>query len=183
MARRGRDRLGYTEWRTVPVNVRGRSVVVAGKPGVAGWEGADVAAELLAEQIQVRPADTCLDLNCGMGLAGTVAAMLAPEGRAVLCDRSLVAVEAARRTLAANGAGNAVVVHSDGTGHLRTSGPFDLATVRVPKERAAGLQLVWDAYQALRPDGRLYVAGANDEGIKTFLRPVQHLFWEVTLLD
>ena len=183
MARRERVGHDYAQWRTAPVDVRGRSVVVARKPGVAGWDGPDVAAELLAEQIQVPPAGACLDLNCGSGLAGAVAAMLAPQGRVILCDRNLVAVEAARRTLATNGLGNAEVAHSDGTGHLDGPASFDLAMVRVPKERAAGLQLVWDAYQALRPDGRLYVAGANDEGIRTFLRHVEDLFGEITLLD
>ena len=89
---------------------------------------------------------------------------------------------AAERTIAANALSNAEVHLSSGTSRLALTNPADVATVRLPKGTLPALQLIWDAFRALRPGGRLYLAGGNDEGIRPALRQAEALFGNLTML-
>ena len=179
--RRVPDSTSQDPWRTESVAVRGQAVIVATRLDLGG--GAGAATQLLAQHMQVAPADLVLELGRGVGLAGTVAARLAGVGRVHLADRNVIACEAAARTLALNGIDNASVHLSDGMAGLALTQPADVALVQGPKEKLVALQLVWDAWNALRDGGRLYVAGANDEGIRPLLRHTEALFGALTLLD
>jgi 16S rRNA G1207 methylase RsmC len=82
-----------------------------------------------------------------------------------LCDDSLVAVEAARRTLALNGA-NGQLIH----GHDVT-GLFDLVLLDATRTRGrewVGHLLALVA-QVLRPGGKFLLAGPNRGGIKGYI--------------
>jgi 16S rRNA (guanine1207-N2)-methyltransferase len=165
------------------VVVRGLRFAVCTKPGVPEHGAPDPAGLLLAANLDLGRSDVVLNLHCGAGLVGTVAATLAPEGRAVLADANVVAVEAASRTARANGVTNAEAIVSAGTSRLVPLPSIDVALVRVPKGRLPTLQLIWDAYRALRPDGRLYLAGPNDEGIESALTRARELFGNLAVLD
>lgn len=168
-------------WQTTPVWVRGREFLVAHRPGLPGTGPADIAQLLLAEVLPVERGAALLHLHCGAGLLGAVAASL-EAGAVTLADPHIVAVEAARRTAAANGFPDLPVHHSHGTGHFHPAGPVDLVAARLPKGRLPALQTIWDAWNALRPGGRLYLAGANDEGIQPALRHAGELFGRVETL-
>lgn len=170
---------GYYTWTTTEIDVRGHRLAVSSKPGVLAGGGVDPAALLLAGTIEATPAESILDLNCGAGLVGVVAARLAPSARIVMAAATLVDVEAARRTLAAAGVTPAEVHLSSGTSHLSLAAPVDLAVIRVPKGKLPTLQLIWDAFSSLKPGGRCYLAGANDEGIQSALRHAGDLFGSV----
>ncbi|MGH2460081.1 MAG: methyltransferase, partial [Chloroflexota bacterium] len=170
-------------WRPTNTIVRGRSWTTFEKVGLAGNRERDRATELLAENIEVGRSDRALVLNCGSGLVGAVAATLATDGQVVLADASLVAVEAARRTLAELGVGNAEIFHSAGASHLPRPRVFDLAVVRMPKGRRPTTQLIWDAFRLLRPGGRFYLAGANDEGIQSAFERARQLFGSCRLVE
>jgi 16S rRNA (guanine1207-N2)-methyltransferase len=143
---------------------------------------ADPAATLLAGAVAVEPGATVLDLNCGAGLVGAVAAALASPGRAILAADSILDLAAAERTIAANASPNADVHLSNGTGQLALAAPVDLASVRLPKGTLPARQLIWDAFRALRVGGRLYLAGGSDEGIRPAARQAEALFGNLTTL-
>lgn len=147
-----------------------------------GAPAVDPAAALMAELVQFGPGDAVLDLHCGAGLVGAVAARLVSPGAVTLTDRSSVAVAAAQQTLALNDLTDARVLLSDGLSHLALADSVDIVTARLPKERLSALQLIWDGYRALRPGGRFYIAGANNEGIKSALGHTRELFGELALL-
>jgi 16S rRNA (guanine1207-N2)-methyltransferase len=86
-----------------------------------------------------------------------------------LCDDSLVAVEATRRTLRLNGM-SGVVIH----GHDVT-GQFDLVLLDAPRGREWVQYLLSVAAWALRPNGRLLLAGPNRGGIKGFIQDANEL--------
>jgi len=138
---------------------------------------------LLAENLEVNPSDVVLNLNCGAGLVGTVAATRASGGRCIMADANLLAVEAAGRTARANGVARAEVHLSSGTSHLAPVPSVDVAAARAPKGRLPTLQLIGDAFRALRPDGRLYLAGANDEGIQPALARARAIVGNLAVLD
>src|SRR5439155_19884534 len=107
----GRDEpvADYHTWTAAEVTIRGQHFVVCTKPGMFEHRTLDPAAMLLAENLEVSPSDAVLNLNCGAGLVGTVAAIRASDGRCVMADANLLAVEAAGRTARANGVARAEV--------------------------------------------------------------------------
>lgn len=172
----------YYTWHTEEVELRGGRWLLYSKPGMSWFGGFDFAEALLAEQMDVAPGERVLLCNCGSGMAGVMAAALAGDGPVWWAESNVVAAEAARRTLSANGLDgeNVTVVDSNGSSHLpgcpQACPTVDVVAIRLPKGKQAALQLLWDAYQLLVPGGRVFLAGPNSEGIKTYLRHMQALF-------
>lgn len=177
----------YQRWRTGELSVRGRTLMVVSKPGVPGYGtehgGAadlDASAGLLLEHVEITATDVVCDMHCGSGIVGALAAM-STSGRVWLADNNVLAVEAARRTLDANGVANAAVVFGSAAEAVTTES-VDVAIVRIPKAKIPLIQLLWDAYHVLRPGGRCYLAGANDEGIRSAHRLLEQLFGSAAVL-
>lgn len=142
--------------------VRGQSIEVQSRPGVFAWDRLDEGTRVLAETIEVRATDRVLDLGCGDGVVGIVAARLAPAGHVTMVDADIVAVESARRTAAANAATNVDVILGDGASEL-SDGSFDVVAVNPPfhldrqTDTRTAERFVADAYRVLRGGGRLYL--------------------------
>jgi 16S rRNA (guanine1207-N2)-methyltransferase len=164
----------YRTWRQTSVNVAGRHYALATKPGVFAHGRVDPAAMLLAERGKVAEGDVVVHLNCGNGLFGSVAASVA--SRVVLTDRNVIGVEAARRTVVANGAKGVEVVLGHGAYALPKGLEADVVAIRIPHEKLALLQLFLDAFRILKIGGRCYIAGATNEGIKAATSTMERLF-------
>ena len=172
----------YREWRTYSAKVAGRSYEIATKPGAFSHGRLDPATVLLAEHVAIKEGDTVVHLNCGNGLIGAVASAAGHAGRVLLTDRNIVSVEAARRTLAANGVTGGEVFLGHGAYALPKDPRADCVAIRIPQERLALLQLLADAFNSLKVGGHCYVAGATNEGIKTAARTIEKLFGNARVL-
>src|SRR5437762_6022252 len=93
----------------ITVTIRGRPFVFQTDAGVFSREGLDRGTELLLEAIEVGPCESILDLGCGYGVIGIVAAHLSEGGRVVLTDVNERAVALAKANVNANGIRNAEV--------------------------------------------------------------------------
>jgi len=91
------------------VTVRGHSFAFRTDAGVFSREGLDRGTELLLEALQVGPCESILDLGCGYGAIGIVAARLSDGGHVVLTDVNERAAALARANVAANAIRNAEV--------------------------------------------------------------------------
>ena len=137
--------------------------VLVSKPGVFAWDRLDAGTECLVRAMTVAKQDRVLDLGCGTGFAGLVAARRAPEGEVVLVDSDLRAVRSATRTLAANGIRNAHVILSDGVSAIEDSDPFDVVITNPPFHQGREVDLevtrefVDGARRVTRPGGRLFL--------------------------
>lgn len=171
----------YHRWRTRPETVQGQTLEIASKPGILSSRALDPAASLLAQHLETGPSDHVCNLYCGNGLVGALAARRATLGRVWMSDRHLLAVEAARRTLAANDIPNAEVFFGTDVEGLPESAA-DVVVARLPQGKLPMLQLLRDAFRRLRRGGRFYLAGGNDEGIKTAFRHMEALFGGISLL-
>jgi len=139
------------------------------------WRQAALPTQLLAEAMAIPDDARVLSLHAGHGVVGAVAAMLAPDGHVTLVDHNCVAVEAARRTLAAHGVRNADVLLGDcaqPVGERR----FHVVLALCPRERAVREQTILDAAARLEPGGRFYIAGANKLGIRSAERFTNGVF-------
>ena len=174
--------LDYHIWRQRSVTVAGRRYSVATKPGLLGHGHDDVAATLLAERVVIEPGATVVQMQCGGGLFGAAASLGRGAGEVFLTDRSVVGVEAARRTLADCGVTNGTVFLGHGSAPLDPSLRADVVAIRIPTEKPALLQLLADAFALLRVGGRCTIAGHTNEGIKSGATQLAALFGNATVL-
>ena len=164
----------YFRWQSVVESIAGNRYLLATKPGVFSFGRADPASMLLAEHADVRDGQVVAQLNCGNALFGVVASRNAAH--VYLTDRHLVSFQAAQRTLQLNAVGNADVALGHGAFVLPAGLQVDVVGIRIPHEKQALLQLLHDAFLLLKPGGRCYVAGANNEGIKPAQRTLSEIF-------
>lgn len=95
------------------VEVRGIALRLATDAAVFSRDRLDRGTELLLEAFEPGPCELVLDLGCGYGPLGLVAAKLAPDAHVILTDVNERAVRLAEANREANGVGNAEVRHGD----------------------------------------------------------------------
>ena len=90
--------------------------------GVFSAREVDPGTKLLAETLpsigKTLKSKSILDLGCGYGVLGVVAAKLNPEAKVIMSDDSLRATKMAQRSVELNLVKNADVVLSDGFSNL-----------------------------------------------------------------
>jgi 16S rRNA (guanine1207-N2)-methyltransferase len=140
-------------------SVRGFDLLLETQPGVFAHRGLDPGTRLLIETMAVSPRARVLDLGCGAGAIGIVAAKLAHDGHVTLVDCDIRATRLAERNLALNGVANADVVLGDGTHDLPKGARFDVVASNPPTHSGREVldDMVAGAYAVLRPRGRLYM--------------------------
>jgi 16S rRNA (guanine1207-N2)-methyltransferase len=169
---------------TVPVETQGIHFRLTVQPGVFSGRKLDEATALLIGAMRLHKSDDVLDLGCGAGAIGIAAALLAPEGQALLVDSSPLAVRLAERNIADNGIGNASVLLSDAYSAVQGR-RFDVIATNPPfhqhakETRGVAARFVREAPDFLRPGGRFYVV-AN--AFLPYRRDMERVFDEVDVV-
>lgn len=153
------------------VRLRGRAWTFRTAGGVFSRARLDAGTRLLIEAMGVEGDDRVLDLGCGYGPIGLVAAALAGRGRVVLADVNRRAAALAAANAAANGLTNVSVVAGDGAAALR-DGSVDVVVTNPPIRagRRTVLAFMDGAGRVLRPGGRLYFVARTAQGAQTLAR-------------
>ncbi len=165
--------------RALEAELGGETFQVVTRPGFPQWEEVGQAARLLAEHAQVGREERVLVWPCGHGALGVWAARRSAPERVALRDTNIIAVEMARRTLAAN---DCAATNVEAALPAPADGPFDVVLLTLPKGRDLARLMFLAAFRSLRPGGRLYLAGANDQGIKSAIGDAEELFGPSQLL-
>lgn len=142
--------------------IRGQELTVRGAPGVFAGGALDPATAMLLASLELAPDAAALDLGCGAGIIGMLAARLAPRGAATLVDANALAVALAGRNLAANGIANARALASDGVAAVRdqrfdaviTNPPFHQGRVQ---SDAVARRFIREAREVLAPGGAFWL--------------------------
>ncbi len=168
------------EQRQFSAELRGMTFHFSTDTSVFSRDRVDFGSVLLIEAMEIDPQDTVLDLGCGYGPIGLVAARLAPEGRVYLVDVNERAVALARHNLAENGIANAEVLVSDGLEAVRGI-TFDKVVTNPPIRagKAVIYRHVDEAFEALRPGGSLWVVIQRKQGAPSMKRKLQERFGNV----
>ncbi len=118
-------------FREMHATLRGRAYVVSTRPGVFSWAHVDEATQILANTMEIGIGASVLDLGCGCGALGAVAASLSQSQRICLVDADIEAVRSAARTVAAAGLRGVRVLASDITEAVRDE-RFDVVISNPP---------------------------------------------------
>jgi 16S rRNA (guanine1207-N2)-methyltransferase len=170
--------LGQTQ--LITARLGDAEVTVVTKPGFPHWNEITPASRLLAAAIGP-PAPGAQVIVIGGG-HGALAAALARTARRVYAhDPNIVATEMARLTAARNGATN-LVVRNEISALPDLAGTLDIVAIEAPPNRQLARRWLVEGQALLRPGGRLFVAGANHDGIQPILDDTRALFGELTPL-
>lgn len=143
----------------VDATLRDRAVSLFTRPGVFSWEHVDEATAVMATVMDVRAGARVLDLGCGTGALGVVAA-LAGSGAVCMVDADSEAVRCATRTAEAAGVRDFRAVASDIAHEVREE-RFDMVISNPPFHvgKATDLQVpaqfIQDAWHVLEHGGLL----------------------------
>ena len=146
---------------TAKVEARGRELTLKGFPGVFAEGRLDEGTAFLLEGFNLKPAAAVLDFGCGTGVIGTWLRGEWPKASVEMSDSDALAVEAARRTLAANGLSADNVRASDLFSELK--GSYDLIISNPPFHSGTGIdytimgEFVRESRRRLNRGGRLRV--------------------------
>ncbi len=157
--------------------LRGRAWSFHAAAGVFSQRGVDPGTRLLIDTMLVNRADQVLDLGCGYGPIGLVAASLATRGTAWLVDANQRAAALAAANAASHGLRNVRVIVADGASSIR-DGTMDVVItnppIRAGRRVVAGF--ITDAWRVLRPGGRFYLVARSAQGARTLGRLIEERF-------
>jgi 16S rRNA (guanine1207-N2)-methyltransferase len=161
--------------------VRGQTIHFVTQPGVFSHGKLDAGTRALIETMAIRPGEAVLDLGCGCGVVGAVAAQAA---RQIVCvDSSAAALQATRATLELNGiTDHAQVLASDCASAVHDV-RFDVVATNPPFHQGLGVeydvaqQFVRDAAHVLAKGGRLVLVANR---FIRYERVMHGLFADVT---
>ena len=159
--------------REIQARLRGKVWTFVTDRGVFAGAGIDPGTRALIEAMRIEPADHVLDLGCGYGPIGLVAARLATRGRVVLIDVNDRAVKLAADNIRRHHLENVEVYGGDGTQPVRGL-IFDVVVTNPPIRagKTTLRRLLREIRDALRPGGRLYLVARTAQGAKTLAKDI-----------
>jgi 16S rRNA (guanine1207-N2)-methyltransferase len=162
------------------VALRGYEVHLVTEAGVFSRFHVDRGTTLLIQHMEIGTSDQVLDLGCGYGVVGVVAALLAQEGRATLVDVNERAVRLAQENLRRNKIENAEVLHGDGLVPV-VERRFDVIALNPPIRAGNAVvhRLIQEARDHLTSGGRFYLVGRTQQGVVRLAAKMMEIFGQV----
>lgn len=145
-------------WRDFTISTPIGEIPLQTQAGVFAGAKLDAGTRLLLEHLRVEPGAHVLDIGCGAGIIGIVAARMG-AGSITMSDANLLAIETATRNAATLGI-QAEVIASDVSDHLGDD-TYDLIVSNPPFHRGKHVdfsvanRIITGAAARLRPNGSL----------------------------
>lgn len=136
--------------------IQGIDLVLQTNEEVFSPAGVDRGTKAMLSFVTFTSEDKVLDLGCGCGVVGILAAKQIGAGRVVLCDISQNAVFLSKQNAEANGVGGVLVRQSDGLKEISESG-FTLILSNPPyhTDFAVAKGFIEDGFQRLAIGGKM----------------------------
>lgn len=137
----------------------------------------DKGTKLLIDHLPLPATGDVLDLGCGYGPIGLVAAALSPEARVWLVDVNERATALARANAKRNGIANVEVLSGDGFAPVAGK-TFSLIASNPPIRAGKAVIYPWveQALEHLAPGGQLFVVARTSHGAKSLARKIEEVF-------
>lgn len=173
--------LAYQTVQPLTAVIAGERITYLSKPGLPHWDEITPAQHLLAEGLQLEAGEKTLLLGCHVGIVALALARRFPHSDLLLADEHWAALQLAQQNLKQSGLENARLCS---TLEILPAGQasFDVVGIDLPKGRRLAQRWLALAAQALRPGGRLFLAGQKDQGIQPLARDAAQIFGEPAIL-
>jgi 16S rRNA (guanine1207-N2)-methyltransferase len=146
-------------------------------------EAIDFGSRLLVEQMVIDETDHVLDMGCGYGLIGIMAAKMATRGRVLMVDINERAIQLTTENIKRNRIQHATVMKSDLFSSVQ-SGPFHKIITNPPIR--AGKEIVHRIFENsldfLLPGGQLWVVIQKKQGAPSAQKKLASLYREVEVI-
>lgn len=138
--------------------------------GVFSPRAIDDGTVMFMKYLDIAEDDKCLDLGCGYGPIGLSVAKSCPQGEVHMVDKDFVAVELSNINAELNHINNAQAYLSDAFSAVGKQNYFDQVISNVPAKvgREQLSIILYDAYDALKPGGRITFVTIN--GLRHFIK-------------
>ena len=136
----------------------GEELVIRALPGLFSPGRLDAGTAAMLRHVEFQPGQRVLDLGCGAGVVGILAARKCGAEGVVLSDVDAAAVACARENAALNGVPGVRIVCSDGFRSLEETG-FDLILCNPPYQSdfAVARHFIEKGFNRLKLGGRMYM--------------------------
>jgi 16S rRNA (guanine1207-N2)-methyltransferase len=153
----------------ITATLRGNEFRFNTKPGLFSKDEIDAGSRLLIDHMEIRPTDAVIDLGCGYGAIGLVAASLATEGNVYMVDVDIRAVEYSQSNAELNDIKNVKVIASDGFKKVPEI-EFDVVVSNPPSHmpKETIIEFIEEAHRRLCKGGRLYFV--NERRIRSMIQ-------------
>ena len=143
------------------------------QPGLFSPAHADRGTLAMLSQVEFRPGMQVLDLGCGWGLVGVLAAKRCGAENVWMCDIDPAAVETARKNAAANDVEGIHAVVSDGLEAVDAAG-FDLILTNPPYQSdfSVARRFIEKGFNRLKIGGWMYVVVKREKWYLNKMRAV-----------
>jgi 16S rRNA (guanine1207-N2)-methyltransferase len=170
----------WDDWRTIKSVINGKEYSFLSASGVFSKDHVDKGTFLLASNMKIRKGDKALDIGCGIGVLGIVAASLG--AKVWMSDVNSRATSLARK--------NAKINHIDAqvfqgnlyeTTHDRD---FDVILSNPPQSagKAVCYAIIEGAKDRLKDDGSLQLVARPNKGGKTLAKKMEEVFGNVEVI-
>lgn len=135
----------------------GKQYIFETKPGLFSKDKIDSGTQLLIEHMSINKTDSVLDLGCGYGVIGLVAADLASKGIVYMVDTDIRAIKYSKINAKLNNINNVEIIPSDGFDELKGI-TFDVILSNPPSHtpKETIRELLNGAREQLNPNGKLF---------------------------
>lgn len=153
--------------RLLQAEVLGQRVSLETRRGMFSPEHIDRGTLAMLSHVQIAPGMRIMDLGCGCGIVGIVAAKIAGEENVFMSDADPMAVETARRNAERNGVGGVRFFVSDGFRDVDAAG-FDLILSNPPYQTdfSVAKGFIEKGFNRLKIGGKLYMVTKRREWYK-----------------
>ena len=145
-------------FKLLQVEILGQQVSLETRPGLFSPEHVDRGTLAMLSHVKIASGMRIMDLGCGCGVVGIVAAKIAGEENVFMSDADPMAVETARRNAERNSVGGVQICVSDGFKSVDASG-FDLILSNPPYQTdfSVAKGFIEKGFNRLKIGGKLYM--------------------------
>ena len=145
-------------FKLLQAEILGQQVSLETRRGLFSPEHVDRGTLAMLSHVKIASGMRIMDLGCGCGVVGIVAAKIAGEENVFMSDADPMAVETARRNAERNGVGGVQVCVSDGFKSVDASG-FDLILSNPPYQTdfSVAKGFIEKGFNRLKIGGKLYM--------------------------
>lgn len=157
----------------INVNVLGEALILETQKGLFSPEHADRGTLAMLSAVDFQPGMRVMDLGCGCGIVGILAAKKCGEENVVMSDVDPNAVQTAKKNAEANGVGGVKTVLSNGFDSVDEAG-FDLILSNPPYQTdfAVAKKFIEKGFNRLKIGGRMVMVTKRLDWYRNKLRSI-----------